>query len=310
MTADFGKVAVLFGGNSKEREVSLLSGKAVYNSLRKNNIEATLIDPKSDLLKINSNNFDRVFLALHGKDGEDGVIQGYLEALNIPFTGSKTMASSLAMDKIRTKQIFEARNLPVTKYIYIQAKDYKEEYVFDFLELVKKVIVKPSRQGSSIGITIATTKSELLNSIEEASAYDNDILIEEFLDAKELTVGILNNKALGVIEINAKNTFYDYQAKYESQNTEYLTKPSITDKQEEMLKNYARDAFEAVDCYGVARIDFLLDQQNKAYLIEINTIPGMTEKSLLPMSAQKMRIDFDELVIEILKSSITDVSKK
>ena len=298
----FGKVAVLLGGLSAEREVSLNSGAAVLKALLKKGVNAIEIDANYDTIKrLQEDQFDRAFIVLHGRWGEDGVIQGALESINLPYTGCGVAASAIAMNKVITKQIWQSSGLPTAKFLIAQN-------VSD-LESVKKelgfpVFVKPAHEGSSVGISRVDSIEQLLPAFELAKQQDSSVLIEQFVNGPELTIGILNGQALPVVRIEANNDFYDYEAKYQSNETQYHCPAGLSESLEQEIRALALQAFNAVGAKGWGRIDIMMDQQQKPYLIELNTVPGMTDHSLVPMAAKQAGLSFEELCWLILESSL------
>ncbi|RMF95071.1 MAG: D-alanine--D-alanine ligase [Candidatus Schekmanbacteria bacterium] len=305
------KVGVLMGGNSPEREISLKTGKAVLDSLLRQKIEAVAIDPAETFIeKIKEEKIDVAFLALHGEGGEDGVIQGFFETVGIPYTGSGVLSSAIAMDKDISKIIFQASGIPTPEYLAIRT-----EMKNSVEEIVKKkftcpLVVKPASGGSTIGITIVRDMRMLRETIEEAFKYDEKIIVEEFIEGRDLTVGVLFGKALPVIEIKPKSGFYDYEAKYKKGMTEYLCPAPLSKEEEEKCAKYAQMAVEALSCKGAPRVDLRIDKDGQLFVLEVNTIPGMTETSLLPMAAAKVGIDFDSLVLKILEEACEKSKKK
>lgn len=300
---DFGKVAVLFGGSSAEREISLQSGQAVLKALQTAGVSAEPVDPAESGNKLISelSGYDRVFLILHGRGGEDGVMQGLLEYLNIPYTGSGVLASALAMDKLRTKQLWQSMNIPTPKYWMVNdesAISAVEE------ELVFPLAVKPNREGSSIGITKVQNRDELSASLKKAAEFDTDLLVEQWIEGNEYTVAILNGQALPVIRLQPQAEFYDYEAKYISDETKYLIPSGLSDQQEAELQALCVHAFESLGCTGWGRVDVMQDAQGQFYLLEVNTAPGMTSHSLVPMAAKAAGYSFEDLVVEILKGTL------
>lgn len=306
MALDFGRVAVLLGGNSAEREVSLRSGSAVLNALLRQGIDAIAIDPKiDDLVDLKKKNIDRVFIALHGRGGEDGSIQGFLSTLNIPFTGSDVISSAIAMDKSKTKQIWQSLDLPTASYQIIVKDDFDQSHAKDILRsLSGKVIVKPVNEGSSIGMAKVETAEELIAALSNAFKFDNRVLLEAWITGEEFTVSMLNGKVLPAIRMHTEHVFYDYQAKYQSGETEYYC-PCGLDKQSlAALNDLTEKAFNAIGCSGWGRIDVMRDKAGNWYLLEVNTVPGMTETSLVPKAAKQAGYDFDQLVLQILKQTL------
>lgn len=296
----FGKVAVLMGGWSAERAVSLNSGAAVVEALINAGVDAHAVDfKKADASQLSG--FDRVFNILHGRGGEDGVVQGLLEYMGIPYTGTGVLGSALTMDKIRTKDVWVNKGLPTPKYKKVETL---KECELAIEELGLPVIVKPALEGSSIGISKVEMFTEMKAAFELADACNSEVLIEAWVEGEEYTASILNGKVLPVIRLRTPNQFYDYEAKYKSDATEYLCPCGLTAEKESELADIAAKAFEAVSAKGWGRVDFMLDKNLKAWLIEANTVPGMTDHSLVPMAAKQAGYSFDGLVLEILKTSM------
>ncbi|BES86248.1 D-alanine--D-alanine ligase [Pectobacterium araliae] len=300
------KVAVLLGGTSAEREVSLLSGQAVLAGLKEDGINAHAVDTRDfPVTKLKEEGFTRVFIALHGRGGEDGTLQGVLEFLELPYTGSGVMASALTMDKLRTKQVWQAVGLPVSPYVALDRRQYSEtaanELLAKFTHLGLPLIVKPSREGSSVGMSKVNALSELPAALEEAFRHDDDVLVEKWLSGPEYTVAILGDEVLPSIRIQPAGTFYDYEAKYLSDDTQYFCPSGLPDDQEQALAVLAMAAYRAVDCSGWGRVDFMLDSDGAFYLLEVNTSPGMTSHSLVPMAARQRGLTFSQLVVKILE---------
>ena len=302
----FGKVAVLFGGKSAEREVSIKSGNAVLAALLRQGVDAHAFDPAKQALS-ELKGFDRVFNALHGRYGEDGTIQGALEIMGLPYTGSGVMASSVGMDKWRTKLLWCALNIKTPEFEMIEAQS-------DFTTIEKKLglplFVKPANEGSSIGITKVKQKDGLKAAYLLAAEADPLVIAEKFVGGGEYTVGILEDKqnglsALPIVRIVPKNEFYDYEAKYLRDDTEYLCPCGLSAEKETQIQQEALQAFRAVGCRGWGRVDFLMDEQGNHYFLEVNTSPGMTDHSLVPMAAKAAGIGFDELVIKILEITMS-----
>ena len=299
--SQFGKVAVLLGGKSAEREVSLMSGAAVLEALRSRGIDAHGFDPAQrpleDLLR---EGFARAFIALHGRYGEDGTVQGALELLNIPYTGSGVMASALAMDKWRTKLVWQAVGIPTPRFEMLTAAS-------DFAAVVAKlglpIIVKPSREGSTIGLTKVIQGDQLEAAFHLAVTHDAMVLAEQFMSGSELTASILGDTALPLIRIAAANGLYDYHAKYFADDTQYFCPSGLPQAQEQGLQTLALRAFQIVGCSGWGRVDIMLDQNGAPHLLEVNTSPGMTSHSLVPMAAKVHGLAFPDLVIRILDSA-------
>ncbi|MEQ9876556.1 D-alanine--D-alanine ligase [Pectobacterium aroidearum] len=299
------KVAVLLGGTSAEREVSLLSGQAVLAGLKEAGINAHAVDTRDvSVTKLKEEGFTSVFIALHGRGGEDGTLQGVLEFLGLPYTGSGVMASALTMDKLRTKQVWQAVGLPVSPYVALDRRQYSEmaanALLAKFTHLGLPLIVKPSREGSSVGMSKVNTLSELPAALEEAFRHDDDVLVEKWLSGPEYTVAILGDEVLPSIRIQPAGTFYDYEAKYLSDDTQYFCPSGLPDEQEQALAGLAMAAYRAVGCRGWGRVDFMLDSDGAFYLLEVNTSPGMTSHSLVPMAARQRGLTFSQLVVKIL----------
>lgn len=294
----FGRVAVLYGGRSSEREVSLMSGKAVLDALLRSGVDATGLD--TDELPQSLKGFDRVWLALHGPGDEDGRIQGMLDFLGIAYTGSGFLASAICMDKLRSKQLFEFNGIATPPFAVVD--DNKDlDAVID--ELGLPLIVKPSEEGSSVGVSKVSNKSELANAIEQAKSHQGAVLVEAFVDGADYTVSVLANTAMPSIKIEPAAVFYDYEAKYHSDTTQYTCPSDLTPEEERVLSELALRACGALGVTGWGRVDFMLDRQRKPWCLEINTIPGMTSHSLVPMAAAQMGVGFDELVWRILETS-------
>jgi D-alanine-D-alanine ligase len=297
----FGKVAVLFGGKSAEREVSLMSGNAVLEALRGQGVDAHPFDPAQRPLEdLAREGFQRVFIALHGRYGEDGTVQGALELLGIPYTGSGVMASALAMDKWRTKLVWQAVGVPSPRFEMLSAQS-------DFAEVVKKLglplILKPSREGSTIGLTKVTDVSQMDAAYRAAAKHDPMVLAEQFMSGMELTASILGDTALPLIRIAAASGLYDYHAKYFADDTQYFCPSGLPEAQEKSLQALALRAFQIVGCRGWGRVDIMLDQSGSPHLLEVNTSPGMTSHSLVPMAAKASGLSFPDLVMKILESA-------
>ena len=298
----FGKVAVLMGGQSAEREVSLKSGRAVLDALTGQHINAHGIDVGHNILSVlASGHFDRVFIALHGRGGEDGTMQGALEILELPYTGSGVMASALAMDKLRTKYAWMGQGLPTPGHCTLTEHS-------DFDDVVAKyglpLMVKPAHEGSSIGMAKVTRAEQLKPAYENAAKYDSEVFVEQWITGKEYTVAILNGEALPVIRLETPNEFYDYDAKYVANTTGYHIPCGLDEAAEKELQALALKAFQGVGARGWGRVDILCDENGKAYLIELNTIPGLTDHSLVPMAAKHKGINFEELIVRILQTTL------
>ncbi|MDH5692414.1 MAG: D-alanine--D-alanine ligase [Gammaproteobacteria bacterium] len=297
----YGKVAVLMGGVSAEREISLKSGEAVLNALLRKGIDAHRVDPAENLLKqLQEGNYNRVFIMLHGSFGEDGVVQGFLETLNLPYTGSGVMASAVGMDKIRTKKLWLASGLPTPKFLEIKAS---EDLSHVEGQLGLPVIVKPVREGSSIGMSKVEEASALLPAWSQAMSFGGRVLVEQWVHGKEYTVAILDGVALPAIRLETPNKFYDFHAKYQADTTRYHCPCGLSETKEKEVKALALSAFDVLGARGWGRVDFMLDEQENSWLIELNSLPGMTDHSLFPMAAKQAGIDFDSLVVRILDTS-------
>ena len=295
----FGKVAVLLGGRSAEREVSLKSGAAVLAALQHSGVDAYPFDPAvQNLQAVVDDGFDRVFIALHGRYGEDGTVQGALELLGIPYTGSGVMASALGMDKWRTKMVWQAGGLPVPDYALL---DEHSDWDTIAQKLGLPLFVKPANEGSSVGISKVKAVSDLPAAYREAAKYDELVLAESFIGGGEYTVAILGNQALPVVKIEPANEFYDYEAKYLSDETRYLCPSDLGAEQETGMQNLAKQSFALIGGNGWGRVDFLMDEAGKQYLLEVNTSPGMTSHSLVPMAARQAGMGFEQLVLNILE---------
>ena len=295
----FGKVAVLYGGRSAEREVSLKSGAAVLAALQRSGVDAHGFDPaKQDLHTLLDEGYQRVFIALHGRFGEDGTVQGALELMGMPYTGSGVMASALAMDKWRTKMVWQAAALPVPAYELLTAAS---DFSAVAAHLGLPLFVKPANEGSSVGITKVKKASELHAAYEDAAKHDKLVLAEAFVGGGEYTVAILGSDALPVIKIEPANEFYDYEAKYLRDDTRYLCPSGLAPEQEAEMQHLAQQAFALIGGMGWGRVDFLMDESGKPFLLEINTSPGMTDHSLVPMAARQAGMSFEQLVLKILE---------
>jgi len=301
----FGKVAVMFGGNSAEREVSINSGNAVLRALQAQGVDAHEFDPKTQPLhQLTEQGFSRVFIVLHGRGGEDGTMQGALEILGLPYTGSKVLGAALAMDKIKTKQIWNALGLPTAKYQIVTPGKSIETLEKTLADLGGLAMVKPANEGSSIGMAKVRTASELRDAITNAADFDDDILLEQWIDGEEYTVAVLGDLALPAIRMTTPNDFYDYQAKYQSTSTQYHCPCGLPSDEEKALGEIAKKAFRAVHANGWGRVDFMRDKQKNWYLLEVNTVPGMTETSLVPKAAKQAGISFEQLVHRVLEQTV------
>ncbi|MGA7587569.1 MAG: D-alanine--D-alanine ligase [Rouxiella badensis] len=300
------KVAVLFGGTSAEREVSLQSGAAVLTGLREAGIDAHAVDTKTvSVTALKEQGFGKVFIALHGRGGEDGTLQGVLEHLGLPYTGSGVMASALTMDKFRTKLVWQSLGLPVSPFVALNKKQLDQAGQGALRDKINAlglpVIVKPSREGSSVGMSKVNAPEELLPALEEAFRHDDDLLIEQWLSGPEYTVAIVGDQVMPSIRIQPAGIFYDYQAKYISDETQYFCPSGLSAEQEQQLSDLALQAYRALDCSGWGRVDVMQDSEGNFNLLEVNTSPGMTSHSLVPMAAKQAGLSFPQLVARILE---------
>ncbi|MFZ1223141.1 MAG: D-alanine--D-alanine ligase [Dokdonella sp.] len=297
----FGRVAVAFGGTSAEREVSLDSGRNVLEALRARGVDADPVDGIPALLDaLRAGHYARVFNILHGRGGEDGMLQGALDALRVPYTGSGILGSALAMDKVRTKQVWQALGLPTPRYAAWRPGEDLEAAI---ATIGYPAIVKPSHEGSSVGITRVFSAEDLPAAVALACKHDGELLIEQLIEGAELTVAILGREALPSIRIVPKGAYYDYHAKYIAEDTEYLC-PGLEGDAEAQIRALAWRAFDAVGCSGWGRVDVMRDRTGASYLLEVNTTPGMTSHSLVPKAARAVGIEFETLCWRILESSL------
>jgi D-alanine-D-alanine ligase len=298
----FGRVGLLYGGTSSEREVSLMSGAAVHQALQNLGVDVVLIDAQNDLLQtLPSHNLDRVFIALHGPGGEDGTLQGALEYLGLPYTGSGVLASALAMDKLRCKQMWQGIGLATADFAVL---DSQSDWTGIMQCLGGKAMVKPASEGSSIGMSRAETPEQLQLAWKQAAEFDMTVIAEPLLEGAEYTVAILGDQALPSIRIHTDEVFYDYQAKYFSDATQYQCPSDLSPERETEIRQLSMDAFNTVGCRGWGRVDLMVDSNNKFQLLEVNTSPGMTSHSLVPIAAKVAGLDFDQLVLAILEESL------
>ncbi|MDJ0906730.1 MAG: D-alanine--D-alanine ligase [Woeseiaceae bacterium] len=301
--ADFGRVAVMLGGTSAEREVSLNTGAAVLAALQARGVDAHAWDPgEKTLAEFAAAGFDRVWIALHGTGGEDGAIQGALQWLDVPYTGSGVMASALAMDKIRSKHLFEAAGIPTPDYAVIR---HEADAVLAAEELGFPMILKPSGQGSSVGMSKVFEQDDLAEAVALALRYSEVALAERCIVGDELTVSVLQGEALPTIRVETPRVFYDYRAKYESDRTEYHCPGTGDAETEALYAGIAVAAFQEIGCAGWGRVDFMTGEDGQPLVLEVNTIPGMTSHSLVPMAAKQAGIDFEELCWRILETSVS-----
>jgi len=314
-------IAVLYGGNSAEREVSLNSGAAIFDALTTAGFNVVLIDTKNTVLTtLVEQNIKHVFIALHGRGGEDGSIQGALESLGIGYTGSNVLGSALSMDKVRSKQIFKACGLPTAAFAVVTKADFtKREFTqtelakteYSTLNVAKqlqalggKVMVKPAHEGSSIGMAMADSPEKLHNALIEAFGFDGDVLLEAWIDGPEYTVAIIGEEALPAIHMETPREFYDYEAKYQSNSTQYHCPCGLPEKDEAYIKTLSLKAFKATGASGWGRVDLMQDNQGNWQLLEVNTVPGMTTTSLVPKAAKEHGLNFIELVERIVQLSL------
>ncbi len=317
----FGRVAVLMGGDSAEREVSLKSGAAALSALKRKGIDAFGLDLRfnqhenglSICQQLNEEKINAAFIALHGRGGEDGVIQGVLEALNIPYSGCKVAASAIGMDKLRTKLLWSGAGLPTPAFELIKASDVlsEDKNITELLlqrveaSLNFPVMVKPAHEGSSIGMSKVDDRQTLLEALMTAAKYDKEILVEKWIVGKEYTGGVLAGNVLPLIRLETPREFYDYQAKYVNDDTNYHCPCGLEKEQESQYQALVLDAFERIGAEGWGRVDFMCDELGQPWLIEINTVPGLTDHSLVPMAARNTGIEFDDLIVQILNTAVS-----
>ncbi|ERS08227.1 D-alanine--D-alanine ligase [Marinobacter sp. EN3] len=299
-----GRVAVFMGGDSAEREVSLKSGKAVLAALQSAGIDAVGRDIQGCLLRtVDEPDFDRVFIALHGRGGEDGTLQAILGQAGIPYTGSEVLASALAMDKLRTKYVFEGCGLPTPAFRAMTSVGEAEGIV---AALGTPLSVKPAHEGSSIGIRKVNSAAELAEAYEAAARLDDLVLVEQWIEGPEFTVSLLQDKALPAIGLSTDHAFYDYDAKYLADDTRYRIPCGLAPDDELRLQHLALDAFRVLGCRTWGRVDIMQDRTGEFWLLEVNTVPGMTDHSLVPMAAKAAGISFEELVVRILRDTLAE----
>ncbi|MDE1166846.1 MAG: D-alanine--D-alanine ligase [Pseudomonas sp.] len=299
---DFGRVAVLFGGKSAEREVSLKSGNAVLEALQAGGVDAFGIDVGDDFLtRLTTEKIDRAFIILHGRGGEDGSMQGLLECLGIPYTGSGILASALAMDKLRTKQVWQSLGISTPHHAVLESE---ADCICAGRELGFPLIVKPGHEGSSIGMAKVTSVEELIGAWKAASTYDSQVLVEQWIQGPEFTIATLRGQVLPPIALGTPHTFYDYDAKYVANDTQYRIPCGLSAEKEAELIDLTARACDAIGITGWGRLDVMQDEQGRFWLLEVNTAPGMTDHSLVPMAARAAGLDFQQLVLAILAASV------
>jgi len=300
------KVAVLMGGTSAERDVSLMSGSAVLAGLREAGVNAHPIDTRDvSVLTLKEQGFDAAFIALHGRGGEDGTLQAVLEFLQLPYTGSDVMASAITMDKLRTKLLWQGRGLPSGRFVWLTRQQYQAGLTAETRDAIAALglplFVKPSCEGSSVGISRVNAAEALPAALDEAFRHDDDVLIEAFLSGAEYTVGIVGDQILPAIRIQTASEFYDYEAKYISDDTQYFCPAGLSAEREAELQSLVWDAWRALGCSGWGRVDVMTDGEGNFQLLEVNTSPGMTSHSLVPMAAKEAGMRFSQLVARILE---------
>ena len=298
----FGRVAVLYGGKSAEREVSLKSGAAVIDALTTAGVDVVAIDVGDDLLdRLQSEKIDRAFIILHGRGGEDGSMQGLLECLGIPYTGSGILASALAMDKLRTKQVWQSLGIPTPRHAVLASEG---DCLQASTELGFPLIVKPAHEGSSIGMAKVNSAQELVAAWQDAAKYDSQVLVEQWIHGPEFTIAVLRGQVLPPIALGTPHVFYDYDAKYIANDTQYRIPCGLDSVKEQELIDLTARACDAIGIEGWGRLDVMQDEQGRFWLLEVNTAPGMTDHSLVPMAARAAGLDFQQLVLAILAESV------
>lgn len=298
---DFGKVAVLLGGKSSEREISLMSGTAVLEALQRQGVDAHAFDTgQRNLADFAVEEFNRAFVILHGRWGEDGTIQGALDLMGVPYTGSGVMACALAMDKWRTKLVWQAAGIPTPRFEMLHASS---NFAATARELGVPMIIKPAREGSTIGLSKVNDAKEFEAAYREAAKYDPLVMAEQFIDGPELTAAILDDESLPLVRIEAPGHNYDYNAKYFSDETQYFCPSGIAPALEDRIRRLCADAYRIIGCSGWGRVDVMLDGDDQPWILEVNTVPGMTGHSLVPMAAKAIGLSFDQLVMRILEGA-------
>lgn len=305
------RIGVLAGGTSAEREVSLKSGNAIYKALLNRGYNAVFIDAADNLCEsLKKSSVEIVFIALHGGHGENGAVQGLLEVMDIHYTGSGILASALAMDKEASKKVFLYHDIPVAPFIVINSeqsgKKINPQFITTIVDFPLPWVVKPVAEGSSIGVNIVKGEEDIADALKEAFSYGRKIIIEKYIKGKEIQIGILGQTVLGGVEVRPSKEFYSFEAKYTPGLTQYILPPEIDDSAYDTLKDMALKAHNALCCKGAARTDFILDELNVPYILEVNTIPGMTETSLLPKIAKLAGMDFPDLIEEMLRQALTE----
>ena len=306
-TKDIGRIAVLAGGPSSEKDISIKSGRAVFNALKLEGCDVAWLEigQKDVEKKLRNPSFDVAFVALHGRFGEDGTVQKMLERMSIPYTGSGVNASQLALDKIASRRIFQKHNIPVPEYEIFNKRTTKSLPKFPF-----PVVVKPQKEGSSIGLSLAKNRREFTKACEKAYRYSDNIIVEKFIKGREITVGILGNRPLPVVEIIPKRIFYDFNAKYKDGRTEYKVPASLPRHIYRKAQDLGLAAHNALNCCDFSRVDMLLAEDNNIYVLEVNSIPGLTERSLLPKAASAVGLDFGKLCLKLLNLAVKNRDNK
>jgi D-alanine-D-alanine ligase len=296
------KIGVLYGGTSSERSISLLTGNAVLRSLKRQGFKAAGIDTGKDIFsKLKKEKIDFAYIALHGPLGEDGTVQGALEILGVPYSGCGVLSSAACMNKIFAKKIMRFHRVPTPDWI-VARKNGKVPKTGTF-----PVVVKPAAQGSAIGVSICRRRHELSSALKKAFKFDKHVLIEQYIKGIEITVGVLGNTVLPAVEIVPEGEFYDFRSKYKPGMSKHIIPPRLPQSTLDKCSRYALEAFKALECRGVARVDIMVDSKLRPWVLEVNTIPGMTETSLLPDEAKAIGMSFDELVLGIIENSVCDV---
>ena len=300
-TSQFGKVAVLMGGLSAEREISLQSGNAVLTALQKKGVDAHGVDVGENIAnELIEGNYQRAFIILHGRGGEDGCMQGLLEIMKLPYTGSGVMASSLAMDKLKTKQVWRAMGLPTPDFCIIDSPQSCQQ-ALETLGL--PLIIKPVLEGSSIGMSKVEEIEELIPAWQKAQQCGGTVIAESWIKGDEYTAALLDDQVLPMIKLKTSHKFYDYDAKYDADDTQYICPCGLSEEDESEFSILAKESFDAVGASAWGRVDFMVDEKNQPWLIEVNTVPGMTSHSLVPMAAKQAGLSFDDLVLRVLTTT-------